>query len=195
MRILITGANGQLGSEVADSFARQHQIFALVRELPKRASENVRYLQHDLTRSPETLISKIEALDAIIHIAQSRHYKDFPDQADDIFNVNVKSTQDLLSLGKLLKIKYFLYTSTGSVYEPFDNNLSEECPVKPLTFYSTSKYISEKIISCYSSCFDVCIFRLFFLYGRPSASSLISALVKRIRLRESITIEGTDGLV
>lgn len=130
MNLLFTGLNGLLGSSLRENNYDSCTFFSLQRNLSKFKKKNIVEIKCDLKNFSEEIIPK--NIDAIIHLAQSRHYKNFPEMAEDIFEVNVNATFKLLNYAKKNKIKYFLFASTGDVIFENTNKAYR-------TFYSTNK--------------------------------------------------------
>ena len=90
-RILVTGADGLLGRHVLETWRGSRDIHALVRRAPDRPIEGVSYIAMDLA-GPLDFARLPARVDAVIHLAQSPHMRDFPDAASDIYAVNTAST-------------------------------------------------------------------------------------------------------
>lgn len=194
MKILITGSNGLLGSEVTSVLSNDHQLLALMRTMPEKKSYAIEYSICDLSKAFDTTLLP-KNVDIIVHLAQSPHYRDFPNQADHVFRVNCDSTACLLDYARLAGVKHFIFTSTGSVYEPYEHELLESVPLAPTSFYANSKLIAERLLASYETYFKVTVLRLFFLYG-PSITpkhTLINMLVNRVKQGEEVLVDGVDG--
>ena len=193
-RILITGAAGFIGRRLVSTLWARHELFALIR--PKTKRENfvgVKWLEHDLSR-PLDQARLPDRVDAIIHLAQSRRYREFPEGGKDIFDVNIRSTFQLLEYARRVGAKHFLFASSGGVYGYSYERFVETDPVNPLNFYLSSKYTSELLIANYQPFFHTVVFRFFFVYGPGQKGMLIPNLMGKVREGEQITIEGDPGL-
>ena len=100
--------------------------------------------------------------DTVIHLAQSRHYRQFPERADDIFAVNVKSTFQLLDYARRAGAGRFLHASSGGVFGYSYEKFVETDPVNPLNFYLSSKYCAELMVGNYRDYFLTIVLRFFF---------------------------------
>jgi UDP-glucose 4-epimerase len=193
-RILITGAAGFIGRRLVSSLCARHELYALIR--PKTQRENlarVNWVEHDLSQ-PLDQVRCPDRVDAIIHLAQSRHYREFPEGGKDIFDVNIQSTFQLLEYARRVGAKHFLFASSGGVYGYSYERFVETDPVNPLNFYLSSKYTSELLIANYQPFFRTIVFRFFFVYGSGQKGMLISNLLNKVMKGELITIEGNPGL-
>lgn len=195
--VLVTGATGLLGSRVVPSLAESHRVWALVREVPEDGPPDVCWVVHDLRRP--TLPADLPArMDAVVHLAQAREFREFPARAPDTFRVNVASTALLLDFAVRTGARRFVLASTGGVYDPGPDPHHEDEPTRldacP-SFYVASKLAGEALTWAYKEHMGVCVLRPFFIYGHgQDESMLLPRLVGRIRARESIVLDGSDGM-
>lgn len=196
MKILITGAAGFIGRRLVDRLQMEHEVTALARNATNSSStREVRWIGQDLTQ-PLNMSSMPTRVDVVIHLAQSRFYKDFPGKAEDIFKVNVEAAFRLLEYSRKAGARRFIFASTGGVYGHGHEGFSETDPVRPSNFYLSSKYITELLLANYQTFFDTLIFRLFFVYGTgQSPSMLIPRLIRSVIMGTPITLQGPDGIL
>ena len=193
-KILITGANGFIGHHLVSLLKDRHEIFALVRKGPDESiSKDVRWIVQDLTK-PLKYSRLPKHVNAIIHLAQSKQYKQFPEGAKDIFDINVYGTFELLEYARKTGVERFLFASSGGVYGYSYEKFVETDPVNPLNFYLSSKYTAELLLGNYRKFFRTIVFRFFFVYGPGQRGMLIPILINKVRRGETITIEGDPGL-
>ncbi|MFL5935855.1 MAG: NAD-dependent epimerase/dehydratase family protein [Gaiellaceae bacterium] len=192
MRILVTGASGFVGRRFVEMYSGRHDLFALVRS-PGPDLAGVEWIVHDLV-DPLDEAGLPERLDAVAHLAQSRRYRDFPDGARDVFDVNVRSTLGLLEYARLAGARSFVFTSSGGVYGYSYERFAETEPVSPLNFYLSSKYSAELLIANYQRFFSTVVLRPFFVYGPGQDRMLIPTLIDRVTAGEVVTVEGARGL-
>lgn len=194
MRILLTGATGFIGSHLAQRLQTRHEVFALARHPAPDKLPQVRWIEQDMT-APLDYNLLPGQLDAIIHLAQSKFYKQFPEKAADIFGVNTESTLRLLEYGREVGVSRFIYSSSGGVYGVRDEGFMETDPVNPSNFYLGSKYCAEVLIANYRQFFDTIILRLFFVYGaQQSPTMLIPKLVNAVAYGIPIELQGNHGI-
>lgn len=194
MDILLTGATGLIGHSLIRYLSSEHDITAVTRDASMTEQFPVaKFIKQDLSSNLDD--SRLpEKVGAVIHLAQSRSFRDFPVTVEDIFSVNVQSTLRLADYARRAGAACFIFASTGGVYRPGENKLKETDPIAPSNFYGNSKYAAEILLSSYSSYFRVVILRFFFVYGPRQRNMLIPNLLGRVLKSESISIEGKPGL-
>ena len=194
MKLLITGGAGFIGSRIVSELALRHHLFAFYHETrPNLNVERVTWVKQDLTRHLEEKALP-ETLDGIIHLAQSRHYRDFPDKGEDIFGVNIEGTFRLLEFGRKRGIRKFVYASSGGIYGYSYDKFTETDTVNPVNFYLTSKYSAELLIGNYNPYFSTVVFRFFFVYGPRQKGMLIPRLIENVKKGDPIIIYGKSGV-
>ena len=179
MRILVTGASGFIGSHLLPALSSQHETICLVHHKAlSQAPAGVAVIQGDLAQ-PVALTSLPERIDAVIHLAQAN--VPFPEEAHQLFAVNAASTQWLADYARRASASHFLYASSGNVYTPGSEILREDSPCQPQGLYAVTKYVSELILGCYTSFFNVCILRLFVPYGPGQTGRMMPGIIARVR--------------
>jgi UDP-glucose 4-epimerase len=192
MRVLATGANGFVGRRLLEKHAGEYELFALARtrgpDLP-----GVEWIEHDLGE-PLAHARLPAQIDAVVHLAQSRRYREFPEGARDMFEVNARSTFELLEYARDAGARSFVFTSSGGVYRPSREPLTETDPVEPSSFYFSSKYASELLIAAYAAFFATVVLRPFSVYGPGQERMLVPSLIERVANGDVVTVEGDPGL-
>ena len=181
MKLLITGATGFIGSRLVRKLMSDHELFCLTRQggaLPHHA--HVHAIAQNLGGPLDP--SRLPAsMDAIIHLAQSRQFRRFPEQAGDIFTVNTASTAQLLEYGRQAKIRSFVFASSGGVCGYLPRPIVETDPPQPNNFYLACKYAAECLVNAYGD---------YFATGLQNQSNAIAAL-RRLPTREQQAKVGT----
>jgi UDP-glucose 4-epimerase len=191
--VLLTGARGFLGGALLRPLAATSQVYALSRDGRGPALDHVSWLAGDLSH-PLEMAGLPERVEAIVHLAQSRGFKDFPASAGDVFAVNVGSTMTLLDYGRRVGIRTFVLASSGGVYGTSPNPLRETDAPKPDGLYAATKYSSELLARAYARHFNVVSLRYFFLYGPGQTGMLIANIVSKVLRRERVVITGNPGI-
>jgi UDP-glucose 4-epimerase len=191
MRILVTGATGFVGGHLLPSLAERHEVFALTRSAPTEGGEGVTWVEQDLAQPLENLP---EQIDAVIHLAQSKRYREFPEGAPDMFDVNVQSTFRLLEYARAAGAQAFVLASTGGVYGGGAEPFAEDGPKLITGFYPASKWSAEALAAGYESAFATVVLRFFFVYGPGQTGMLVPNLIEKVRSGDELTVQGEQGL-
>lgn len=191
MQLLVTGASGFIGRRLVRRLAKQHTVFIVARPeavatLPWEG--NITPISWDL-QNPAPKDALPESMDGIVHLAQSRRYRDFPGSAVHMMSVNVNAAVHLADYGQRVGARHFCLVSSGSVYEPYDTPLTEAAALLPTSFNGASKLAAELLTGVYRSCMPVFIPRLFFPYGPGQTDKLIADLIDRVRQDTPLIID------
>lgn len=194
MRILLTGATGFVGGHLLAQLPQSWTCYALARD-PAQLPDGTHVIEADL-EGADWVDRLPDRVDAIIHCSQSRDYRDFPGKALNVFQVNTASTARLLDYAHRSGAKHFCLFSTGSVYEPFDDQpLLETAAVRPSSINATTKLAAELLCESYRTAFSVSILRVFFPYGPGQTDRLVPMLIDRIRSGQAVDLAGDVGMV
>ena len=198
MDIVITGASGLIGPLAVGRLSQAHTVYALVRHVPARPElPNVSWVTCDLAQPWDGAGLPAHA-DVIIHLAQSRRFRDFPDAATDMFAVNVASTLHLLEYARQVRARQFIYASSGGVYgsgpRPFTESDALQAHSR-LNFYLMTKAHAEELVHKYAAFFVTTILRPFFVYGPAQHHQmLMPRLVQSVREGQPIRLAGPAGI-
>jgi UDP-glucose 4-epimerase len=194
MTTLVTGATGFLGQALLPRLADRGKVFALHRSgsSPTDAS-GVTWIEQDLS---EPLSDALPTeLDAVVHLAQSDRYADFPAGAVDVFEVNANSTVRLLDYARQAGAGTFVLTSTGAVYAPGDRPVGEDDTPAPPNFYAASKLAAEEAAVAFRGLLRTHVLRPFFIYGAGQQDGrFLPGIVARVRAGTPVSLAGTDGI-
>ena len=129
--IIITGANGFLGTELVAHFRKNNfQVIGLVRNPEAQKSlKNVVYQKHDLSKKLDDSLFK--NADYLIHAAYIKEDKNTP----NAFALNLKGTKQLLMASRKHKLKRTIFISSMSAQPD------------ALSTYGKQKYEIEKLFS------------------------------------------------
>lgn len=194
-KVLVTGATGLIGRHLIASLSSRYEIHAIVRR--PLVTDQVTCHLADLA-SPNGLEGLPSDIDAVVHLAQSRHYREFPRQARDIFDVNVASTVRLLDWARTIGVTTFLYASSGGVYGHGEDSFREDEPTQPpepLGFYLSTKRSAELLIEPYSAFFSTVTLRFFFVYGTGQGETmLVPRLINSVAHGRPVMLQGPTGI-
>jgi len=200
MNILITGADGLLGKNLVYSLSQEHKVYALVRNRHKISfdlNNNITVVEMDLLNLDIAQLP--EDMDAIYYLAQSNRFRDFPNGANDMFQVNIHAPLKIVEWARENAVKKFIYASTGGVYSNPNKPVSEFFDInvnKKQGFYPDSKLSAEILLKNYAEFFETfVIIRPFFMYGEgQNETMLIPRLINSVKNELELTISGKDGI-
>ena len=95
MHILISGANGLIGSDLAKNLSRKYKIFAIYRSKKKDIIKikNIKWIKHDLKNK---FVRKLKPIPKfIIHCAVTHEFSKRK-SIDDYFQSNIISLKNLI---------------------------------------------------------------------------------------------------
>ncbi|EAJ6588347.1 4,6-dehydratase LegB [Campylobacter coli] len=193
MKILVTGADGFIGSHLCESLVQKgHKVRALSQynsfnfwgHLEKSPYlKDMEVVSGDLRDS--FFCEKItQGMDTIFHLGALIAIPYSYEAPQSYVDTNVKGTLNMLEAAKKNEISHFIHTSTSEVYGtakyvPID----EKHPLQPQSPYSASKIAADMMALSYYNAFNlnVNIARPFNTYGpRQSARAIIPTIITQI---------------
>lgn len=196
-KCLITGGTGLIGRELVSILRNSWDIYLLGGSHFDETFDDLTVIKQNLAEGlNERALPK--QIDAVIHLAQSAHFREFPDRSTEVFQVNTLSTLHLLEYARKAGASTFILASSGGVYGYGDEGFLEDRPVvvnRDLGFYLSTKLCSEIISENYTNFFNVIMMRFFFVYGvnqRPEM--LIQRLIHRVDQGIPIQLHGSEGI-
>jgi nucleoside-diphosphate-sugar epimerase len=192
VRVLVTGATGFTGQAVVrDLVERGDTVYALRRPGAK-LPDGVEPVDQDLTAPLGDGLP--DAIDGVVHLAQSRRYREFPDGATDVFEVNANATVRLLAWARAAGAGSFVYASSGAIYAPGPEPVRETDAPAPGNFYAVSKLAGELACEQFRGELRAHVLRFFFIYGPGQENMFIPGVVGRIRDGQEVALAGEDGI-
>ncbi len=151
MRILITGGAGFLGLHLAKYYAKNvgtGRDLSLLDIAPFNKSEypkNCVFIQGDI-RDKNLINQLIKSVDLVIHAAAALPLW----RPEEIFDINVNGTKNLLEAASKNKIKRFVFISSTAVYGiPEKHPIFEDDPLIGVGPYGESKIQAERLCEKY----------------------------------------------
>jgi UDP-glucose 4-epimerase len=188
VRVVVTGASGFLGRRLVALLADSgHDVIAVAR----RPLDHVETVVGDLAVELPPLPNRV---DAVIHLAQSGRYREWPGGAADMYGVNVDAAFRLLERARRGGVSHFVLASTGAVYAPSDEPVTEDAPLGPQGFYARSKLAAEVLAHGYADDMVTAVLRPFAIYGRSQKGMLVANLAARVSGRDEVIVQGNPGL-
>jgi len=191
--ILIVGGSSLLGKNFCKLFSNKYKIITCGRS---SANKVIEHIEMDLSKHIDKNILPKD-IDVVLYLAQSYNFRDFQNSSDDIFQINSAKVLEFLNYSKEVKIKQFIYASTGSVYTQNKVHFEDDFidTIKLDDFYATSKYCGEMLVNSYKDFFDTVVLRPFFMFGEEQKSDmLIPRLILNIKSGKHIQLQGDDGI-
>lgn len=192
--VFITGAAGFIGTHLQNELIPHFVVFGMD-NLQSTASQKRAELMQDLIKksiSTNFLDELTEKPELVIHLAAETGISGSLTNPALYFSQNVESTFNVLEQCRKNGVKYLIYASSSSVYEPNQSIMNEKSPHdKQLSFYGTSKRMTEIMIENYCRQFGITAIglRFFTVYGswtRPDMAGY--KFMKAIDKNESITL-------
>jgi len=196
-KVIIAGASGLIGSHLIRLLSQTYEVHALSRTQTISESFNVVWHHVDLNKVVD--YSKLpQDTCAFIYLAQSEYFRDFPEKALDIFQLNTTQVLSALDFSRSAGIENFIYASSGGVYGFPEKIVSEQVTIPAsgnLGFYLSTKLCAEILVENYSKFMNVAMLRFFFVYGSgQKRSMLLPRMADNIRRGSPILLQGRDGI-
>lgn len=171
MSVLVTGGAGFIGSCLSRRLLAAGHTVTIVDNFFTGSRENVPagaiLVEGDIGR-PETLSSLPQAdYDAVCHLAAQSSGAVSMEQPHYDFQTNAVSTVLLARWCRLRGVRRFVYASSMAVYgNPSNSPVSEDTPLKPVSYYGVSKLASEGILRLAATeGIEATALRMFNVYG------------------------------
>jgi len=164
MKVLVTGADGFIGSHFCDALLENnHEIIAVSRNFKKITKLNYDLNKIQLHQVDVTDYSKLEQTitttkpDVIFHLAgQTSHKQSFENAMYDV-DVNTKSTLCILETIRKsdLNCKFILGSTFIVIGKPESLPITETSHCNPNTIYGINRLASEHFCKVYHNVYDI----------------------------------------
>jgi NAD dependent epimerase/dehydratase len=195
MKILVTGADGFIGSHLTEELVRQgYDVKAFVYynsfnswgwldTSPESIKKELEVFAGDV-RDPHGVKEAMKGCDVVLHLASLIAIPYSYHSPDTYVDTNIKGTLNVLQAARELDIQKVVHTSTSEVYGtaqyvPIDENH----PLQGQSPYSASKIGADQMAIAFYRSFNtpVAIIRPFNTYGpRQSARAVIPTIITQI---------------
>lgn len=194
-RVLITGADGFIGSHLTEELIHQGcQVRAFVYynsfntwgwldTLPKETLDQIEIFSGDI-RDPNGVRTAMKDIEVVFHLAALIAIPFSYHSPDSYIDTNVKGTLNIIQAAKDLNVERVLVTSTSEVYGTAQFvPITELHPRQPQSPYSASKIGADCIAESFYRSFGtpITIVRPFNTYGpRQSARAVIPTIITQL---------------
>jgi len=195
MKVFLTGADGFIGSHLAEALVRDgHDVTALViynsfdswgwlDSVPADISQQIKVVPGDV-RDPTQMMSLVQGHDAVLHLAALIAIPFSYVAPDQYVQTNISGTLNLLNAARAHGIGRFIHTSTSEVYGtaryvPMD----EGHPLQGQSPYSATKIGADQMVSSFYTSFGLptVTIRPFNTFGpRQSARAVIPTIISQL---------------
>ena len=195
MKILVTGADGFIGSHLAEALVKKgHDVRAFVLynsfnswgwldHTSQAVRDNLDVFAGDI-RDPNGVRTAMKGCDAVLHLAALIAIPYSYHSPDTYIDTNVKGTLNVLQAARDLGVQRVVHTSTSEVYGTARFvPITEEHPLQGQSPYSASKIGADQLAYSFYASFNlpVVIARPFNTYGpRQSARAVIPTIITQV---------------
>ena len=164
MKVLVLGANGQLGPHVVRALEGEHELrLTDVNDLPGSPLDGTshEYVKVDVSNL-EQVVSAAEGMDAVVNLSVLRPHRQVA------FDVNARGCYNTMSAAVQHGIRRVIntgphFTIAGPSYEGFDYDLGPDIPPQPGTnLYGLTKSLGQEICRVFTQNHDVYVITLLF---------------------------------
>jgi NAD dependent epimerase/dehydratase len=195
MKVLITGADGFIGSHLTEALVRAgHDVRAFVLYNSFNSWGWLDHCSEDVkgkfdvfagdVRDPNGVRVAMKDCDVVLHLAALIAIPYSYHSPDTYVDTNIKGTLNIVQAARDLGVSRVLHTSTSEVYGTAQFvPITEEHPLQGQSPYSASKIGADQIAMSFYNSFDtpVAILRPFNTYGpRQSARAVIPTIITQI---------------
>lgn len=195
MEVLITGADGFIGSHLVEKLVEEgKEVKAFVYYnsfnnwgwldiLPKQVLKEIEIFAGDI-RDPNGVREAMKGIDEVYHLAALIAIPYSYHSPDAYVDTNIKGTLNVLQAGRDLETKRILVTSTSEVYGTAQYvPIDEKHPFQGQSPYSATKIGADRIAESFYRSFDmpITIVRPFNTFGpRQSARAVIPTIITQL---------------
>jgi dTDP-glucose 4,6-dehydratase len=194
-KILVTGADGFIGSHLTEELVRQgHDVRAFVLynsfnslgwldHADPRVLANLEVFAGDV-RDPHGVRRAMQGCGVVLHLAALIAIPYSYHSPDTYVDTNIKGTLNVVQAARELGVERVVHTSTSEVYGTARFvPITEEHPLSGQSPYAASKIGADQIALSFHASFDtpVAVIRPFNTYGpRQSARAVIPTIITQI---------------
>jgi len=150
MRVIVTGAAGQIGSQLVERFSARHELCLIDRNPVPGRQTVLADLANDSTRS--AWMESFKGANVVIHLAADMH----TDASwESVLHNNIQATWNVIEIAATYKVARVVFASSNWAVKAIEQQLAPECylpkgpkisshvPPCPITTYGLSKAFGE----------------------------------------------------
>ena len=203
MKILVTGADGFIGSHVVETLVKSgHEVRAFVLynsfnswgwldESDKSIRDSIDIFAGDI-RDPHGVDKAVENQEVILNLAALIAIPYSYHSPDTYIDTNIKGTLNILQAARRHNVKRVVQTSTSEVYGTAQYiPIDEVHPLHPQSPYAATKVGADQLALSFQASFDVPvgILRPFNTYGpRQSARAVIPTIISQLANKSKVKL-------
>ena len=203
MKILVTGADGFIGSHVVETLVKSgHEVRAFVLynsfnswgwldESDKAIRDSIDIFAGDI-RDPHGVDKAVEKQEVILNLAALIAIPYSYHSPDTYIDTNIKGTLNILQAARRHNVKRVVQTSTSEVYGTAQYiPIDEVHPLHPQSPYAATKVGADQLALSFHASFDVPvgILRPFNTYGpRQSARAVIPTIISQLANKSKVKL-------
>ena len=203
MKILVTGADGFIGSHVVETLVKNgHDVRAFVLynsfnswgwldESEKSIRESINVFAGDI-RDPHGVDKAVENQDVVLNLAALIAIPYSYHSPDTYIDTNIKGALNVLQAARRHNVMRVVQTSTSEVYGTAQYiPIDEIHPLHPQSPYAASKVGADQLALSFHASFDVPvgILRPFNTYGpRQSARAVIPTIISQLANKSKVKL-------
>lgn len=186
MKFLVIGSGGFMGSNFVQHLSQNDIHYASISS------------QDELGLDPRTGLWKEpfsfpDDVSVVVYFSQSPHFRDGWKGASHVMAVNSFSVVKAVSEAVRIGAKKFIFISTGSVYSPSSEPITEDASLSRNNWYALSKLHAEEALALFKNEIEISILRPFGVFGPGQKDRLIPNLISSVQNAKPIIIQKSDG--
>lgn len=195
MKVLVTGADGFIGSHLTESlidlgydvkaftYYNSFNNWGWLDTFPKEKLKEIEIFSGDI-RDPNGVYESMKGVDQVFHLAALIAIPFSYHSPDSYVDTNIKGTLNVLQAARKLETSRILITSTSEVYGTAQYvPIDEKHPFQGQSPYSATKIGADRLAESFYRSFDmpISIVRPFNTYGpRQSARAVIPTIITQL---------------
>ncbi|MFC1786829.1 NAD-dependent epimerase/dehydratase family protein [Halobacteriota archaeon] len=180
-KIMVTGCSGFIGTHLTRRLLENGlQVTGYDLNASSLIDRNFRLVRGDIL-DIEKLRESMKDCKSVFHLAAQTKVPESTKNPLADFKTNSEGTFNVLSVAKEHNAKV-IYASTSTVYGAAEMPTKESHPMRPISFYGTSKAAGDMYCFAFNSTFglDTIVLRIFNAYGPGNAKGVMYDLFKKL---------------